>query len=61
MSDDGYNGGDYDYESGPGCVNKKISISYFINHAVLNLRFNDGAFVCFFFCSVKIFLVGRRS
>ena len=31
-----------------GVSTPKNSILYFINHIVLNLRFNDGAFVCSF-------------
>lgn len=45
-----------------GVSQKKKSIPYFIDHAVLNLRFNDGAFVCFFFVlSNFVFLAGGRS
>lgn len=46
-----------------GVSPKKISILHFINHTFLNLRFNDGAFVCFFsfVLSNCVFLVGGRS
>lgn len=44
-----------------GVSPKKISILHFINHTFLNLRFNDGAFVCFFFCSVKLCILSWWS
>jgi hypothetical protein len=45
-----------------GVSQKKFnSIPYFINHSVLNLRFNDGAFVCFFFVLSNCVLVGGHS
>ena len=44
-----------------GVSTKKKFNSHFTNHAVLNLRFNDGAFVRLFFCSLKLYFlaIGR--
>jgi hypothetical protein len=64
MSDDGYGGGggDYDYESGPGCVTKKeFSSLYFINHALLNSDLMMEHLCVSFFCSVNLCILSGWS